>query len=113
MICLTIKEQTFGCKGDSMSFGFETIPDKNRSIARNNKTYVDVLVLYTKQGRMIPKSILWEDGTVYVIDKILDVCNAASLKAGGAGLRYKCRIQKNERFLWFETYDEKWFVEGK
>lgn len=34
----------------------------------------------------------YEDGTVYEIDRELHVCRAASLKAGGVGIRYSVRI---------------------
>ena len=77
------------------------------------KVYVDVFSLYTKEGDVIPLKIIWENSTTYDIDKVLDVCNAASLKAGGVGLRYKCRIHGKERYLFFEVNDNKWFVEGK
>lgn len=77
------------------------------------RVYVDVVTLYAKEGDVIPLKILWSDGTNYDIDKVLDVCKAASLKAGGCGLRYKCRIQGKEKYLFFETYEGKWFVEGK
>ena len=76
------------------------------------KTYVSVTVHFTAQGLMIPSSIEWEDGRVYEIDKILDVRPAASLKAGGVGRRYTCRICGKERYLWLED-DGKWFVESK
>ena len=63
------------------------------------KVYVDILANYTKDGQVIPITILWEDGNRYQIDKVLDVCRAASLKVGGVGLRYKCRIMGKEKFL--------------
>jgi hypothetical protein len=48
---------------------------------------------------------------LYEIDRILDVRPAASLKAGGAGIRYTCRIQGHETYIWLE--DNRWFVEAK
>lgn len=75
------------------------------------KVYVDVLIQQDKEGRITPLEITWENGEVYVIDKITSVCKAASLKAGGAGIRYTCSIQKKETFLFLEN--DKWFVEGK
>lgn len=77
------------------------------------KVFVDVIINYTKEGEIIPLSILWEDGTRYDIDKVLDVCKAASLKVGGVGYRYKCKIQNKEKFLFFEIDENKWFVERK
>ena len=77
------------------------------------KVYVDVVTLYTKEGNVIPIKILWNDGMKFNIDKVLDVCKAASLKVGGVGFRYNCRIQSKEKYLFFETNENKWFVEGK
>ena len=31
------------------------------------KIYVDVIAEFSKEGRLIPKSIRWEDGNVYEI----------------------------------------------
>ena len=45
------------------------------------------------------------------IDRVLDVRRAASLKAGGIGLRYTIRIHGKATHLYFE--DPQWFVEGK
>lgn len=75
------------------------------------KVYVDVQALFTAAGALLPTSIRWTDGRVYQIDRILDVRRAASLKAGGVGIRYTCRILGKERYLWYE--DPAWFVEGK
>lgn len=76
-----------------------------------HKIYVSVLVRTDKEGHMAPLSITWEDGRVYEIDRILDVRRAASLKAGGQGIRYTCRILGKQRYLYFENPG--WFVEGK
>ena len=75
------------------------------------KVYVDVLIQQDKEGRITPLAITWEDGRVYEVDKVTAVCKAASLKAGGAGIRYTCSIQNKETFLFLEN--DKWFVEGK
>ncbi len=75
------------------------------------KVVVEVTARFTKDGRKIPLTITWEDGRVFEIDKVTDMCRAASLKAGGQGMRYKCRIKGTEAYLWLE--DDTWFVEGK
>lgn len=75
------------------------------------KVYVEVTAVFDVEGRLYPKSIRWEDGTVYEIDRVLDVCRAASLKAGGAGIRYTVRIQNQRTFLFLE--ENRWFVERK
>lgn len=75
------------------------------------KVFVDVVVRHTKDGSKIPLTIVWEDGRKYDIDKVTDTRPAASLKVGGQGMRYKCRICGKYTFLWLE--DGRWFVEGK
>lgn len=62
---------------------------------------------------MIPLSITWENQHIYQIDKITDVCRAASLKAGGMGLRYSCIINRKPTYLFYDLCDKKWFVEGR
>ena len=66
------------------------------------KTYVEVTARFTPDGVIIPLKILWNDGTSFLIDKVLDIRPAASLKAGGAGIRYTCRINMHETFLFLE-----------
>ena len=51
------------------------------------KVFVEVTVRFDTEGKITPLSLLWEDGTVYEIDRVLDVRRAASLKAGGMGMR--------------------------
>ncbi len=75
------------------------------------KIIVEVEVRFQTDGKMLPRQITWEDGRHFAIDKIVDIRRAASLKAGGHGVRYTCRIEGKEKFLFFE--DPIWFVEGK
>lgn len=75
------------------------------------KVYVEVTVKIDTEGEITPISVTWEDGTIYEIDRILDIKRAASTKAGGIGIRYTCRILNQESYLYYEN--PKWFVEGK
>jgi len=75
------------------------------------KVFVDVIVKYTKEGQKIPITVIWGDGRRYSVDRVLDVRPAASLKAGGCGIRYICRVHGKETTLWLE--DDRWFVEAK
>lgn len=52
------------------------------------KQYVRVNGNWEDDGSFIPLFILWENGLKYKIEKIVQRCPAASLKSGGAGLRY-------------------------
>lgn len=75
------------------------------------KVFVDVVVKYRRDGKQLPLAVIWEDGRKYGVDKVLEVKRAASLKAGGQGMRYRCLISGHEAFLWLE--DGRWFVEAK
>lgn len=74
------------------------------------KVYVDVDARFNKEGGMIPKRIIWEDGRTFDIQRVLDVRQAASLKAGGTGIRYTCRVWDKEIYLFLE--EDRWFLEG-
>lgn len=76
------------------------------------KIYVDVTVQFSKEGQMVPISFIWKDGRKYEIQRIKDVRRAASLKAGGVGMRYTCMIEGKESYLYYED-NNMWFVEAK
>jgi len=75
------------------------------------KVFVDVTATFTKDGNIIPMNFIWEDGRKYEIDKVLDKRRAASLKAGGQGIRYKCRVLGKDVYMFLE--DGRWFMESK
>lgn len=78
----------------------------------NDKVYVSVMAEFTKEGGILPKKFVWEDGRVYEVEKVKDIRRAASLKAGGTGLRYTCVIQGQEKHLFYEDHN-RWFMERK
>lgn len=75
------------------------------------KTYVEVNADFDVDGNIIPLKIKWKDGNVFNIDKIIDKRRAASLKVGGMGIRYTCRINGFDKYLFFDN--NSWFVEEK
>ena len=75
------------------------------------RVYVDVVVLNKADGSKRPLSIIWEDGKSYEVDRLKQVCRAASTKVGGTGLRYTIVVNGHETFI-FED-DNRWFVEAK
>ena len=75
-----------------------------------NKVYVDVTAEFSAEGVLTPKSFRWADGNVYEIQKIKDVRRAASLKAGGVGMRYTCVVNGRDSFLYYED-NNMWFME--
>ena len=87
---------------------------------KSPKVYVAVNVDFTADGDMIPKTITWEDGKVYEIDRILDLRHAPARKAGGHGERFTVMVNGKESYLFFEENIEpkganigRWFVERK
>jgi len=70
---------------------------------------VGILAEFSPSGRVTPKAILWEDGRRFSIDHILDMRRAASLKAGGLGIRYICKVHGKEVMLYKD--EDRWFME--
>jgi hypothetical protein len=81
----------------------------------DKKVYIDVNEDRLKDGRLVPHSFVWENGVRYSVDKVVDIRPAASLKAGGAGLRYTVKICGLSRHMFLEEEGgvSKWFMERK
>ena len=86
----------------------------------SRKVYVSVGVEMGNDGRMLPRKLVWVDGTEYEIDRVIDIRSALSAKVGGQGERYTVEILGRRRYLFFERSDNlngpvlgKWFVEGR
>ena len=73
------------------------------------KIELNIIVQHFPDGKAIPKTIIWEDGRRFSIDRILDIRKAAALKCGGVGIRYICRICGKEVPIFEE--DGVWFIE--
>jgi len=84
---------------------------QNKLLENDYKVYVTVLELRREDGTILPRAITWEDGMTYEIDRVLDIRPAASLKAGGAGIRYTVAIEGKRTYLWLE--DNRYFVERR
>ena len=80
---------------------------------KTEKIYVAIDAHFNPDGKLIPTAIIWTDGRRYAVDRVLDTRRAASLKAGGIGVRYTCRIGGNQTYLFYEDVYGKWFVEAK
>ena len=84
-------------------------------LVNDYKVYVDVNEDHKADGTILPLSFVWEDGRRYTVDKIIDVRPAASLKAGGAGLRYTVLVRQKEAYMFLEEDHDvfRWFMERK
>ena len=76
-----------------------------------NKVYVTVEAVFKPDGRLMPTAFVWEDGRRYEVDRVTDVCRAASLKAGGVGIRYTCMVRRHQTYLFYE--EGRWFMERR
>ena len=84
------------------------------------KVYVAVNASFDESGRIIPKSLVWEDGRKYLIDKVTDIRQAAAMKAGGQGDRYTIYVNGIQSYLFFDRSTNlsgsvigRWFVERR
>ena len=84
------------------------------------KVYVGVEADFGSDGVMMPRAIIWEDGTRYEVDRVLDIRPAPALKAGGQGDRYSVRINNHPTYIFFERSTNltgnvigRWFVERR
>ena len=73
------------------------------------KNYVDVIARFDKSGKITPLKIRIGEFEVHMVDRVVDVRRAASLKSGGAGLRYTCYINGVLTYLFLDG--GKWFYE--
>ena len=87
---------------------------------RSPKVYVAVKADFNEEGIMLPREITWEDGTRFEIDRVLDIRQAAAMKAGGQGDRYTVKINGQQSYLFFERSTNqtgnnlgRWFVERR
>ena len=70
-----------------------------------------MIVRFEAEGKLRPLMIEFDESRKYPVDRVLDVRRAACESVGGVGDRYTCRIQGQERYLWFEK--GRWFVEER
>ena len=75
------------------------------------KIYVSVRADHLLNGRIRPLMFRAKDGPVVRIDRILDEREAPSLKAGGQGMRYTCRVCEKQLYLFHD--DVYWFIEAE
>lgn len=73
------------------------------------KEFVKVALDMDENGKKTPKEITFRDKK-YIIDRVIDMRNCASFKAGGFGERYTIRIGEKTTYLFYEN--GRWFVEA-
>jgi len=82
------------------------IIDYRPYMVNDHKVYVHVIAYHAPGAPVTPLYILDEENVRRKVIKVTDIRRAASLKAGGAGLRYTVVIEGEmddvETFMWLE-----------
>ena len=74
------------------------------------KIFVKVRADHLLDGSTRPLMLRSEDGPAMRIDRIVDVREAPSLKAGGQGVRYTCMVAGRQLYLFND--EPYWFIEA-
>jgi hypothetical protein len=82
-----------------------------RGIAAREKRYVEVISKTDEDGNVTPLKVVWSDGHIYDVDRVMDRRRACSLKTGGTGIRYTISVGGKSTYLFYEG--PRWFVEAK
>ena len=83
------------------------------------KQYVEVVVRWHDDGRIVPLTVIWPDGRSFRIDEVVgDPIRRATRKVGGNGMRYTIKINGKTRYLYLEDDGQsiidtraRWYVE--
>lgn len=73
------------------------------------KNFIEVIAKFDLDGRIIPLKVRLNEEEVHMVDRVIDVRPCASLKSGGAGIRYTCTINGILTYLFLE--ETRWFYE--
>ena len=81
---------------------------------------MEVVAVIRQDGLMLPRSLVWEDGQRYKIDRVSQIMPASAMKAGGQGDRYTIWVHGQQSYLFFERNSSltgnnigRWFVERR
>ena len=77
------------------------------------KIYIDLVVKFLSSGGIRPIEILWQDGQRIQIDKVKHIEKAPSNTSGMLLKRFTVMIGGIEKYLYFDKFNERWFVEKK
>ena len=75
----------------------------------SRKVIVSVKAEFDVFGRLTPISFCWENGVQYNISRVIDQRRAVSLRTGGGGIRYTCKV--DNRLIYLFNDDNLWYIE--
>ncbi|MHB8962874.1 MAG: hypothetical protein ACYC5K_06940 [Saccharofermentanales bacterium] len=74
------------------------------------KVVVAVKAEFDVFGQLTPISFCWENGEQYAISRVVDRRRAVSLRSGGCGMRYTCKVDGKLIYLFYD--DTVWYLES-
>ena len=77
------------------------------------KVYVRVVCEFLLSGGVRPLKLYWSDGKSYSIDRVKFIGTAPCLSGGVLPQRYTVIISGQQRYLYYEIKNQRWFVEIK
>ena len=77
---------------------------------RGYRHEVGMIAVWDRRGHLTPLSLIWDDGTRYRIDAILERREVV-LEHEGSAVCYRCRIAGTMRRIFYVR--ERWFVESR
>lgn len=75
------------------------------------KVYVEVVAKFLRDGGLRPLEIVWADGKRYSVERVKFIERKPSKVGSLISRRYTVTICGLERYIYFETDNERWFVE--
>jgi len=92
----------------------QTQAPNSAPVPTTHKDYVTVVARHELGGRIRPVAYQLQGGSPVKIDCITDERQAASLKSGGQGMRYTCKVTVEEvqSAVYLFHDEELWFMEA-
>ena len=75
------------------------------------KVWVEISAKFLRNGGVRPELVLWGDGRKYQIERIKYIERASAHVSAVLPVRFTCVIGGQEKYLWFEPDELRWFVE--
>lgn len=75
------------------------------------KIPVSVTAKFRAEGGLVPFSVHWSDGRVFLVERVEKIERAPARVDALLPLRYTCRIGGQQKYLYFEAEKLRWFVE--
>lgn len=95
-----------------LPFGFDPV-EAEKTVKNNivhNRVYIEVTVVWLKDGTMLPVSFTLNDKE-YKINKTISIQKGHTMKIYALGFKYRCQTGRNIFNLFYDG--ERWYIESK